>query len=170
MPPIHIVMDHSFGWNDYVTMYAPTLASISAAGLAAWVAIRLGKMQASIERSKIRKDLFEKRFEVFSQTQDFIDFVIAQGDGLHLLGAPQLANLKKSIRLADMLFGPKVSQYMTEVMKTALDYSASCKTLQAEIERGNKAAIDKHEQLQNRLSVHLANSCVDVFRQDLDLK
>lgn len=83
------------------------------AGIAACIAYQ----QFQVARTKLRLDLYEKRFKVFTALKEFMLKVMQKAD----VDIDDFRRLYAEIAEAEFLFGPEVVKYITEVKRKAAD-------------------------------------------------
>ena len=74
--------------------------------------------QNDLQARQLRKDLFDRRFAVYSGTREFLNFV-QQRDGEKVIHGPEYYQWRETLEKAEMLFGPEVLAYLREVDEAA---------------------------------------------------
>ena len=117
---------------------------------------------------QLKKDLFDRRFNVYTDTGDFLNYV-RRNDGKIELSGPEYLRFHEAIEKAEMLFRQEVHKYLIEIRDTAGDfYADKFKENEAAI-TGNQEVINRLDELRKRLSA-LWKQRNDVFRPDLHLE
>ena len=151
-------------WVDMFAAFAPIVVSILAIGISIWVATRQNDLQAR----QLRKDLFDRRFAVYTGTREFLNFV-QQRDGEKLLQGPEYGQWAETIERAEMLFGPEVLVYLREVDMAARNLYVYHAEEQKIIEAGNEKRMEEGKQLRERIYEVLPKRRNEVFRSYLSL-
>jgi hypothetical protein len=192
---LHVVLDQARGWLDYVAPFSTLLTAIAAIGTVS-VALRIAnnqnklqktlardqsrlqealaekqleiqKMQLERQAQQLKKDLFDRRFGVFTGVLTFITYVPQENGDIELHGPGQYRQFRECMETAEMLFGDDVNRYLEDVDETARQFYVSAR--RREIDRGDPDAIEKDGQLLNRLSVTLLQRRKGLFRRYLTL-
>jgi hypothetical protein len=171
---LHVVLDDAKSWIDY----APAWVTAAAALVTVFVAIliarnqnklqeTLAKRQTDLQEAQLKKDLFDRRFTIFTDTLDFIGMVL-RNNGEFVLEGPEYRHFLETTQKAGMLFGADVRSYLKSVIETAKDLYVSARGRASAIQSGDVDAINKHGDLLSRL-IDLAPAAEDVFRPYLSL-
>jgi len=118
------------------------IATMTAAGVAAWVAYKIGssqrdiaarqantaEAQKEIHEAKLKLDLFEERYEVFNALWTYLSRI--KIDGPMAAQPPDIGNL---IPKARFLFGPNIANYMEQAYHKHVELG----TLHVQMEGGN---------------------------------
>jgi hypothetical protein len=139
MLQLHVVLDQLKGWLDYVMALGAlgTMVAAVAALIAVIVTRSIAKNQNILQETlankqleiqkgqleqqerQLRKDLFDRRFAVFTDTGEFMRPILSAPSGF----TPQGEGYRKfgeTMQIADMLFGPEVRKYLEDVDRTAV--------------------------------------------------
>jgi hypothetical protein len=142
-----------------VGLVAPIIVSIIAIGISLWVAIE----QLKIQKRQLKKDLFDRRFVVYTDTRDFLNYV-GQMDGRIILQGPEYHHFLESVEKAEMLFPATVHQYLKEIVMQAGElYAYRFKEAKA-ISTGDQDELDRGAALTKLLYVTLPSQRNQVFR------
>ena len=174
MLQIHVLLDEAKSWIDYVP---PLVTALAALGTVV-VAVRISNNQNSLQRilaerqldmqeRQLKKDLFDRRFTIFTETLDFIGLVL-RNDGDIVLEGEEYRHFRQTMLKAGMLFGADVRNYLKGLDETARELYVSAKGRVQAVASGDVAAINKHGELLTRIS-ELAPVAEDVFRPYLSL-
>jgi hypothetical protein len=174
MFPIHVVMGQPKSWwLDYVPCITAFAALITVC-VAFWIAQKqmelqkeLAKRQFDIQTRQLTKDLFDRRFAVFTAVDSFIAYVVQNNGKIQLAGPGEYRQWREAMERAQMLFGEDVNEYLKRVEQTAGEFYVAVHKL--ENNRADMEAIDDNERLLNELSVALPAKRVQVFRPYLEL-
>ncbi len=171
----HVVLDQPKNWLDYSPSWITALAALITVFVAIKIAGNQNRLQKTIAERQIDiqarqllKDLFDWRFAVFTEVENFIAYVLQSNGKVHLPG-PEYIRWRAAMQKAQMLFGADVYEYLVKVDKTARDLYVSALRLDKAIEQGNTEAIEVNHQLLNELSDTLLGQRVQVFRPYLEL-
>lgn len=93
--------------------------------LIAIIALYISYNQYKVNRDKLRLDLFEKRFSVFSGTRILLTVVLQKGD----LSLEDLFGYRASIAERSFLFDKDIEEYLKEIDKRALKLLTTNKML-----------------------------------------
>jgi hypothetical protein len=96
-------------WTEYLKAVGPTIIAA--------IVVYIAYQQWRVNQANLREKLFERRFEVFKDTQEFLIAIIRQAtftddDPINFQNAPQVARF---------LFGKKLADYLQEIKSRALD-------------------------------------------------
>lgn len=176
MPLLHVVLDNSKDWLDYVPSLITAVASLTAVIVAFVIAHNQNRLQATLasrqddlQERQLKKDLFDRRFAVFNEALAFISYVLRENGKIELTGPGPYRRFRESMDAAEMLFGPHVNDYLSKVDQTAREFWASAHALECAIAKGDVAAIDRNGDLLNCLSSTLLVQRISVFRPELAL-
>ena len=138
--------------------------SIIALCISLWIA----NQQRELQERQLRKDLFDRRFDIYTKTREFMTYV-AREDGKIALTGPEYREFQETMERAEMLC-ERVYPYLTEVEKTVRDlYVYRQKEGQA-LAASDTALIKQGADLQYRVYVTLWQRRKDEFRQYLSLE
>jgi hypothetical protein len=114
---------------------------------------------------QLKKDLFDRRFKVFSDTGEFTAFVpLADGD--ISLNSDEYRQFWQTMETAEMLLGTDVTQYLEDIQRTASELNVSAQGRENAIRIGDVNTIHKHRELLLHLNA-LFQSRAGVFRSYL---
>lgn len=176
---LHVVLEGPKNWLEYVPPWITAVASLIAFSVAILIARNQNRLQATLadrqrdlqkqqleqQDRQLKKDLFDRRFAVFTEVLDFMSYVLRENGKIELAGPGQYRLFRESMERAVMLFGDDV----TAVDETARLFYVSAQTLDNAVATGNMEAINNNGELLNRLSVTLLGQRTEVFRPYLDL-
>jgi hypothetical protein len=144
---------------DLATAIAPILTSVIAVAISLWVAIT----QNRLKHRDLKKDLFDRRFTVYTAAREYMTFVLAKA-GVGVIHGEEAVRFDEAREKAEMLLGPEVRAYLLDIRQTAgkLYVYATETAKQTEPERikENEVAWDHFNELLKRRN--------DVFRKELD--
>ena len=181
----HIVLDQPKEWLDYVTPLGTLLAAaaaiitvIVARGIAhnqnklqetlAARQLDLQKAQLEQQERQLKKDLFDRRFTVFTDTGEFISFVLRQNGNISL-NSGEYTQFWQTSEKAEMLFGADIREYLEDVQKTAGEFYVTAQGREKAVATGDVDAIHKDHELLAHLGVDLFQKRAKVFRPYLAL-
>jgi hypothetical protein len=105
-------------WYQFLKDFAGPIATVIASVTAAIVALRMGRTQADISKSqlrtaheKLRLDLFEKRYAVYTAARDLISVILRDGD----LNDADLRKFYIGTADASFLFHHEVVAYLSRL-------------------------------------------------------
>jgi hypothetical protein len=105
--------------------FAAPVATIFAASVAAWIALRLGKgqvaiarSQADIARDKLKFDLFEMRYDIYSKLKELIEYTQSVHD-YEKIDSMRVRALYVKLDEARFFFDPTVISFINEVTETS---------------------------------------------------
>jgi hypothetical protein len=164
---LHVVLDQSRDWIVYVPLWVTALAALITVVVAVVIARNQAKLQQTLaekqfeiqrmqleqQERQLRKDLFARRFAVFTGVQKFFDYVLQKNGDIELHGPGEYRQFRECMERAEMLFGSDVNLYLKDVDETARAFYVSAK--RRGIDPGDVCAIDKDGELLSRLSVTL---------------
>jgi hypothetical protein len=173
----HVVLDQGRNWLDYVAPLGTVLAAAAATGTV-FVALRIANNQNRLQKTlmdrqhdlqerELKKDLFDRRFLIFTDSLEFTGFVLRNNGDIVLEGA-EYRHFREAMQKAGMLFGGDVGSYLNDLDKTVRDLYVSAKGRSRAVAGGDVAAIDQHGELLSHL-IKLAPVAEDVFRPYLSL-
>jgi hypothetical protein len=151
-------------WIDWLVAFAPVIVSSVAIVISIWVATRQNDLQAR----QLRKDLFDRRFTLYTDTREFLNFV-GQTDGENIIHTPEYQHFLEVIEKAEMMFGPGVLAYLNEINKTVSDFYVYKAQEQRLIEAGDQNRIDAGTELRRLIYDVFPKRRNDVFRDYLTL-
>jgi hypothetical protein len=178
---LHVVLDQSRDWTEYVPLWVTALAALITVVVAVVIARNQGKLQQTLAEKQIeiqrmqleqqerqlKKDLFDRRFAVFTDVQKFFDYVLQKNGDIELSGPGEYRQFRECMERAEMLFGHDVMTYLEDVDETARAFYVSAK--RRGINLGDVDAINKDGTLLDRLSVVLMPQRKGLFRPYLTL-
>lgn len=186
---LHVVLDQPKGWIDYVMAALGALGALgtvvaAAAALKAVNVTRsiagkqsklqetlankqfdLQKAQQELLERQLRKDLYDRRFTVFTDTGQFMRPVLSSPNGF-TPEADEYRRFGETVQNAEMLFGPEVCKYLEDVDRTAVGRWAS--NQRRTTDRGDINAITEYAEQFQHLS-DLWQKRTDVFRREISL-
>jgi hypothetical protein len=151
-------------WIDWLAAFAPVIVSGVAIIISIWVATRQNDLQAR----QLRKDLFDRRFTLYTDAREFLNFV-GQTDGENIIHTPTYQHFLEVIEKSEMMFGPEVFAYLKEISKSVSDFCVYKAQEQRIIESGDQKRIDAGTELRNLIYDVLPKRRNDVFRDYLTL-
>jgi hypothetical protein len=154
---LYAVQQAQKSWVDF----APILVSILALAISLWIAIR----QIQIQRWQLNKDLFDRRFSVYTETRAFLTYANGLGQSF-TIHCPQYDHFRETKEKAEMLLPAEVYDYLVEIDKAASDLGFASKKLAAKPD--DPELIQSIEDLSNRLQT-LPQRRTDVFRASLKM-
>ena len=125
----------------------------------------LQKAQQELLERQLRKDLFDRRFKVFTDTREFIRPILS-GPSAFTPESDEYRRFRETMQTADMLFGVEVREYLEDVNRTAVDLWASYQKMAKD--RGDNNAIEGNANHFQHLSDPWQKR-PHVFRRDLSL-
>jgi hypothetical protein len=183
---VHVILDQPKGWLDYIAPLGTILAAFAAL-MTVFVARRIARNQnvlqqvladrqfelqkAQLEQQErqLKKDLFDRRFAVFTDTGDFLVYVIRQNGNISLTG-PEYRQFSQTMEKAQMLFGADVGAYLEDVDKTARDFYVLAQGRERAVQTGDVDAIKQDGDVSVRIGVDLLQKRPVVFRPHLSLE
>jgi ribosomal protein L34 len=130
---LHVVLDNSRTWVDYAPAWVTAVAALVTVFVAILIARNqnklqetLAKKQTDLQEAQLKKDLFDRRFIVFTDTLDFIGMVI-RNDGDIVLEGPEYRHFLETTQKAGMLFGADVRSYLKGVTETTTNLYVSAR-------------------------------------------
>ena len=180
---LHVVLDQPRIWLDFVPPWVTAVAALTTVVVAVVIArnqnrlqkamadkqVEIQNMQLEQQSRQLKKDLFDRRFAVFTEVLEFISYVLRENGKVQLTGPGQYRQFWESMERAEMLFGVDVNQYLADVDQTARAFYVSAQGRDKAIATGDVDAITKDGELLNRLSVTLLQQRKGVFRPYLTL-
>jgi hypothetical protein len=177
MLQLHVSVDQAKDWLDYVAPVATAFGALAAIGTVA-VALRisnnqnrlqtmLADRQLDMQERQLKKDLFDRRFAIFTDTLEFIGLVL-RNDGNIVLEGQEYRHFREAMQKAGMLFGTDVRNYLNGLDKTARDLYVSAQGRGQAVQSSDVEAIKKHSELLSHV-IELAPAAEDVFRSYLSL-
>ena len=94
-------------------MIWPSLLLAVIAACAAWVALQ----QMIIARKKLNHDLFDRRFAVFTATQDYFVACLNRNGGTH----EDTSEFYSATRAAPFLFDKDLNEFLSQTLKAGID-------------------------------------------------
>lgn len=110
--------------------FAGPIAVIIASGAATWITYRLGSRQAKIAEAqrdiaydKLKHDLFDKRYEIYSAAKRLIEcmFAAPPGDDVKRHTDPEIKRLRLKLDEARFFFPPDTRAYCENIEKQVYD-------------------------------------------------
>lgn len=164
----------SFPWEALATFVAGTAAVIGAvsvgkrqAGIAERQVSILEK-QVELEKATVRGNLFDRRFAVFTTTEDWIHYVL---DNKGASDDTKIKDFKMAIDQARFLFGKEPNERITELSVRSIQYHSIMMTIashdasDSDYMKANKAEIDALEKWLKERVYQLS----DVFGPELSV-
>ena len=102
-------------WALYLQAFLGPVATLAAAGAAAWVTYRIQGGQLKTARDKLKLDLFERRLEYFYVIRNFMRSISASGD----MDYEQLSIFDRGLIGFEFLFEAETSEFAEELRSTA---------------------------------------------------
>jgi hypothetical protein len=96
-------------WTEYLKALGPTLI----AGIVAYVAWQ----QWRVNRAALREKLFDRRWDIFKETQAFLSAILTAGK----VPDDELARYFDTCQRARFLLGEELSDYLEEIRKRAIN-------------------------------------------------
>lgn len=103
--------------------FAAPVATIFAASVAAWIALRLGKgqvaiarSQADIARDKLKFDLFEMRYDIYEKVKELIEYTQTVHD-FEKIDSPRVRALYVKLDEARFFYDQTIISFINEVQK-----------------------------------------------------
>jgi hypothetical protein len=126
---LHIVLDQSRDWIEYVPPWVTALAALITVAVAVVIARNQGRLQQTLaekqfeiqrmqleqQERQLKKDLFDRRFSVFTDVQKFFDYVLQKNGDIELNGPGEYRQFRECMERAEMLFGDDVKEYLEDV-------------------------------------------------------
>ncbi len=109
-------MNCSAFWTGYVTAIVLPIIAL----MGAWIAFR----QSEIARNKIKLDLFDKRYVIFTHTWTHLSNIVRNGAQLNdERSAPYdiAKNFRNNIAQAGFLFGPDIENHLNQIDKNHVE-------------------------------------------------
>jgi hypothetical protein len=188
MFPFHVFVDEAKSWLDYAPAWVTAVAALGTVIVALRIAhnqnrlqktlaerqleiqseqIKLAKMQLDQQAHQLTKDLFDRRFAIFTAVEDFITWVIRSDGDIEFFGPGEYRNWREAVEKAQMLFGEEVIDYMEVADKAARDLYVVVKKMAKN--SADMQAIDDQNRLMNQLTITLREQRVEIFRPYLAL-
>jgi hypothetical protein len=182
------VVDQQNNWFDHLPQWITAVASLIAVLVAFLIAknqnrlqktladsqreiqieqIALQKMQLEQQAQQLKKDLLDRRFEVFTAVDCFITYVIRSNGKIELVGPGEYRQWREIMERAQMLFGEEVYKYLGTVDKTARDLYVVVRKL--ENDPTDMEAIENQFLLSTALADTLREQRAQLFRPYLEL-
>jgi hypothetical protein len=179
---LHVVLDEPKSWLEYVPPWVTAVAALITVLVAALIARNQNKLQKALadkqieiqksqldqQARQLKKDLFDRRFAVFTDVLDFINYVLRE-DGNIQFGGPGQRQFWEAMEKAEMLFGKDVNAYLADVDTTARKLYVSAKGMNKASATGDVEEINRNGELLSRLSDELLQRRKAVFRPYLSL-
>ena len=179
---LHVVLDQQKNWLEYAPSWVTAIAAFITIIVASLIArnqsklqrtlaekqIEIQKIQLEQQARQLKKDLFDRRFAVFTGAQEFISYVLQNNGDIELAGPGQYRQFRDYMERAEMLFGDDVNRYLLDVDETARAFYVSAKKMKTSA-ASNMDVIQKQAQLLDRISVALLQQRKEVFRPYLTL-
>jgi hypothetical protein len=127
-----------------------------------WIALR----QIQIQRWQLNKDLFDRRFAVFTETREFLVYVGGKGGWVEPYG-PEYNRFRETMERADMLFPSEVHAYLVEIDKATRDLLTAKQTFQAK--PGDATLPQKIHDLEVNFYETISKRRTEIFRPDLQM-
>ena len=120
------------GWlpalHDFFKDFGSVIATILAASVAAWISVRLGRNQAAIAKSqadialdKLKFDLFEMRYSIYSSLKELIEYTSFVHD-VEKIDAGRVRKLYVKLDEARFFFDSGVIAFIAKVCAAAEAY------------------------------------------------
>jgi predicted naringenin-chalcone synthase len=151
-------------WTDWLVPAASMLVSIVAVSISLWVANR----QRELQERQLRKDLFDRRFDIYTKTRDFMTYTM-RNDGMIVLTGPEYREFQDTMEKAEMLC-EKAHPYLVEINKAALELFEYKQKEPESVSTGDVDAIQQGGRLRVRLFVSLPQRRKEAFRPYLNLE
>jgi hypothetical protein len=175
---IHVALDEPTNWLQLVPTWLTALAALITVFVARRIAhnqntlqttlgekqAEIQKMQLELQGRQLKKDLFDKRFAVYTDVLDFLSYVLNNNGQIQLAGPGEYRQFRQCMERAEMLFGDDVRKYIADVDETARRFYVSAQTMDVAISKGDVDAIMRNGDLLSRLSVDLLQQRTAVFR------
>ncbi len=95
-------------WTEYLKALGPTIIAM--------IVVYIAYQQWRVNQANLREKLFERRFEVFKQTQAFLSEIFREAK----LNDSNLENFHNAPQVARFLFDKKLSGYLLDIRSHAL--------------------------------------------------
>ncbi len=183
MLQLHVVLDQSKNWLDYVPSWVTAVAALLTVFVAVLIArnqskiqkklaekqIEIQKSQMEQQERQLKKDLFDRRFAVFDGVLDFISYVLREDGNIRLVGPGEYKRFCDRREMAKMLFGDDVNKYLADVDEVARNLYVSAKGRDKATATGDGEAIQREGQLWEHLTGPISEKRVELFRPYLTL-
>lgn len=150
-------------WVDLVIPAASLLVSVVAVSISFWIASR----QRELQERQLRKDLFDRRFDVYTKVREFMTYVL-RNDGKISLTADEYRDFQGTMEKAEMLC-EKVHPYLVELDKTVRGLYVYKQEENRAVETGDVKRIEDGANLMKRC-IELLRCRNEVFRSYLSLE
>ncbi len=171
---LHIVLDQG-GLLDYVVPLAAALTATAAI----WTVIvartiarnqnnlqtTLAGRQEQLQERQLRKDLYDRRFKVFTDTGDFIRPVLSSPTAF-CPQSDEYRRFEETMQHATFLFGTEVRAYLEDVRGTTVGVWASYQKMTKD--RGDNRDIEENAEKFQHLS-DLWQKRPEVFHREVSL-
>jgi len=151
-------------WTDLLAPAASLLVSVIAVSISLWVANR----QRELQERQLRKDLFERRFEIYTKTNDFLVYTM-RNDGMIVLTGPEYRDFQDTMEKAEMLC-EQAHPYLVEIAEAAKELYVYKQKESEVIRTGDVKAIEEGRRFRERLFVDLPQRRKAAFYQYLSLE
>jgi hypothetical protein len=149
-------------WIDLLIPAASILVSVVALVISLWIASR----QRDVQERQLKKDLFDRRFEIYTKTRDFMSYVM-RSDGKIVLTGEEYRDFANTMEKAEVLC-PKVHPYLVDLDKTVRELYGYRQTETRDVAAGDVDRIQKGGDLMSRC-IELMSQRNDPFRHYLAL-
>lgn len=173
---LHVILDQPRSWFQYAPPWVTAAAALTTVIVAVLIArnqsrlqktladkqIEIQKMQLEQQARQLKKDLFDRRFAVFTGVLEFIGYVLRQNGNIELPGAEyrQFCDCRER---AEMLFEGDVNRYLADVDETARAFYVSAQARNNAITAGDMDKIHEDSRLMERLGVRLLQQRKGLF-------
>jgi len=150
---------------EWFTIAAPIVIST----IALVISWRVSNAQRELQERQFRKDLFDRIFDIYTKTREFMDYAMRNDGDITLTGS-EYSDCQETLEKADWLC-PKAHAYLVEVEKTSGGLYAYKKQDEARaVSAGDVALMQKGNDLKVRLFDTLWKQRREAFRPYLDLE
>jgi len=162
---LYVVLDQPKNWLEYAPPWITAVAALITVVVAGWIARNQRKLQMTLAERLLKKDLFDRRFKVFTDAAEFMRPILASPSAFDPL-SDEGRRFAETVQSAEMVFGPEVFEYLNDVNKTAIGLWASHQKMAKD--RGDNDAITENADRFQHLS-DLWQKRSEAFRRDLSL-
>lgn len=131
------------------------------------ISLWIANQQRELQERQLRKDLFDRRFDIYTKTREFMAYV-AREDGKITLTGPEYREFQETMERAEMLC-EAAHAYLAEVDKAVQDLYVY-KQQEAQLAPGDPALLKQGTALQHKVYVTLWQQRKAAFRQYLSLE
>jgi hypothetical protein len=159
---VTVPSQHVRDLTDYIAAYAPLIAVL--------VAVGLGIVQAYLQRQRLKQDLYEKRYSVYSSVIDFWHYLVeSRASGQAKLQTIERRNqFYSQIRHAKFLFGRDVITFLEEYHALAAQLQDAATAQRYGPDRSPEGAQEVNR-LYDKLTLFAGIKNEEVFRPYLQL-